>query len=119
MPFGLSNAPAVFMDLINRVFHPYLDQFVIVFINDILIYSKNKEQHEMHLRTVLETLRKEKLYAKFKKCEFWLDQIVFLSHVVTSQEIEVDPTKVNAVSNWNTPTNMNEVHSFLNLVSYY
>lgn len=99
MPFGLTNAPAVFMDLMNRVFHEYLDQFVIVFIDDILIYSKNKEEHEKHLMMVLETLRKEKLYAKFKKCEFWLDKIVFLGHVITARGIEVDPTKVEAVNN--------------------
>ncbi|KAK6115938.1 hypothetical protein DH2020_008207 [Rehmannia glutinosa] len=119
MPFGLSNAPAVCMDLMNRVFHLYLDQFVIVFIDDILVYSKNREQHIEHLRIVLETLRKEKLYAKFKKCEFWPDRVVFLGHVITAQEIEVDPVKVEAINEWSAPKNANEVRSFLSLAGYY
>ncbi|KAK6150824.1 hypothetical protein DH2020_015756 [Rehmannia glutinosa] len=119
MPFGLSNAPAVFMDLMNSVFHPFLDQFVIVFIDDILVYSRDKEQHEEHLRIVLGTLRKEKLYAKFKKCEFWIDRVGFLGHVITANEIEVDPKKVEALNEWKTPTNASEVRSFLGLAGYY
>ncbi|GKC24510.1 putative reverse transcriptase domain-containing protein, partial [Tanacetum coccineum] len=91
MPFGLTNAPAVFMDLMNRVCKPYLDKFVIVFIDDILIYSKTKEDHEVHLRLVLELLRKEKLYAKFSKCEFWLQEVHFLGHVVNQSGIHMDP----------------------------
>ncbi|KAJ6837239.1 uncharacterized protein M6B38_121860 [Iris pallida] len=83
MPFGLTNAPAIFMDLMNRVFYQYLDKFVIVFIDDILIYSKSEEEHEKHLRIVLQTLREEQLYAKLSKCEFWLDQIPFLGHIIT------------------------------------
>ncbi|KAJ6829086.1 uncharacterized protein M6B38_359770 [Iris pallida] len=82
MPFGLTNAPAIFMDLMNRVFYQYLDKFVIVFIDDILIYSKSEEEHEKHLRIVLQTLREEQLYAKFSKYEFWLDQIPFLGHII-------------------------------------
>ncbi|GKF29184.1 putative reverse transcriptase domain-containing protein, partial [Tanacetum coccineum] len=82
MPFGLTDAPAVFMDLMNRVCKPYLDKFVIVFIDDIIIYSKTKEEHEVHLKLVLELLRKEKLYAKFSKCEIWLEEVHFLGHVV-------------------------------------
>ncbi|GKA28042.1 putative nucleotidyltransferase, ribonuclease H, partial [Tanacetum coccineum] len=97
MPFGLTNAPAVFMDLMNRVCKPYLDKFVIVFIDDILIYSKTKEDHEVHLRLVLELLRKEKLYAKFSKCEFWL-QVHFLGHVVNQSGIHVDPSKIEAIA---------------------
>ncbi|GJS28967.1 putative nucleotidyltransferase, ribonuclease H [Tanacetum coccineum] len=97
MPFGLTNAPAVFMDLMNRVCKPYLDKFVIVFIDDILIYSKSKEEHEVHLRLVLELLRKEKLYAKFSKCEFWLEEVHFLGHVVNQGGIHVDPGKIEAV----------------------
>ncbi|GJR48703.1 putative reverse transcriptase domain-containing protein [Tanacetum coccineum] len=92
MPFGLTNAPTVFMDLMNRVCKPYLDKFVIVFIDDILIYSKSKEEHEIHLRMVLELLKKEKLYAKFSKCEFWLQEVHFLSHVVNENGIHVDPS---------------------------
>ncbi|CAA0832681.1 Uncharacterized mitochondrial protein AtMg00860, partial [Striga hermonthica] len=108
MPFGLSNAPAVFMDLMNRIFHPYLDQFVIVFIDDILIYSKSQKEHEEHLMVVLETLRQERLYAKFSKCEFCLQRISFLGHVITQAGIEVDPSKVSAVQNWSTPRNPSE-----------
>ena len=103
----------------NRVFHPYLDRFVIVFIDDILVYSKNSKEHEEHLRVVLETLRQEKLYAKFKKCEFWIDRVVFLGHVVTMRGIEVDPSKIEVVKEWRTPTNANEVRSFLGLAGYY
>ncbi|GJT26601.1 putative reverse transcriptase domain-containing protein [Tanacetum coccineum] len=111
MPFGLTNAPAVFMDLMNRVCKPYLDKFVIVFIDDILIYSKTKEDHEVHLRLVLELLRKEKLYAKFSKCEFWLQEVHFLGHVVNQSGIHVDPGKIEAVKNWKAPTTSSEIRS--------
>ncbi|GJT97437.1 putative reverse transcriptase domain-containing protein [Tanacetum coccineum] len=104
MPFGLTNAPAVFMDLMNRVCKPYPDKFVIVFIDDILIYSKTKEEHEVHLKLVLELLRKEKLYAKFSKCEFWLQEVHFLGHVVNQSGIHVEPSKIEAVKNWKVPT---------------
>ncbi|GJX72337.1 zinc finger, CCHC-type, retrotransposon gag domain protein, partial [Tanacetum coccineum] len=93
MPFSLTNAPAVFMDLINRIFHEYLDKFVIVFIDNILIYSKSEEEHEQHLRIVLEILKQKKLYAKFSKCEFWLQQVAFLGHIVSSDGIIMDPSK--------------------------
>ncbi|GKC68282.1 putative nucleotidyltransferase, ribonuclease H [Tanacetum coccineum] len=115
MPFGLTNAPAVFMDLMNRVCKLYLDKFVIVFIDDILIYSKTKEDHEVHLGLVLELLRKEKLYAKFSKCEFWLQEVHFLGHVVNQNGIHVDPSKIEAVKNWKTPTTPSEIRSFLGL----
>ncbi|GKD52376.1 putative reverse transcriptase domain-containing protein, partial [Tanacetum coccineum] len=108
MPFGLTNAPAVFMDLINRVRKPYLDKFVIVFIDDILIYSHNKKEHANHLRIILELLRKEKLYAKFSKCDFWISIVQFLGHVIDSQGIHVDPTKIEAVKNWASPTTPTE-----------
>ena len=94
MPFGLTNAPAAFMDLMNRVFKEYLDQFVIIFIDDILVYSRSEEDHERHLRIVLDTLRDKQLYAKFSKCEFWLDRVPFLGHVVSKDGIAVDPSKV-------------------------
>ncbi|GJW52704.1 putative reverse transcriptase domain-containing protein [Tanacetum coccineum] len=119
MPFGLTNAPAVFMDLMNWVCKPYLDKFVIVFIDDILIYSKTKEEHEVYLKLVLELLRKEKLYAKFSKCEFWLQEVHFLRHVVNQSGIHVDPSKIEAVKNWKAPTTPSEVRSFLGLAGYY
>ncbi|GJY90506.1 reverse transcriptase domain-containing protein [Tanacetum coccineum] len=119
MPFGLTNASAVFMDLMNRVCKPYLDKFGIVFIDDILIYSKTKEDHEVHLRLVLKLLRKEKLYAKFSKCEFWLQEMHFLGHVVNQSGIHVDPGKIEAVKNWKAPTTSSKIRSFLGLAGYY
>ncbi|KAL3523596.1 hypothetical protein ACH5RR_016430 [Cinchona calisaya] len=119
MPFGLTNAPAAFMDLMNRVFKPYLDQFVIVFIDDILVYSKTKEEHQDHLRTVLGILRKEKLYAKFSKCEFWLKSIAFLGHVISEHGVSADPKKIEAIVDWHRPTNVTKVRSFLGLAGYY
>ncbi|GJX61920.1 putative nucleotidyltransferase, ribonuclease H [Tanacetum coccineum] len=119
MPFGLTNAPAVFMDLMNRIFHEYLDKFVIIFIDDILVYSKSEEEHEQHLRIVLEILRQKKLYAKFSKCEFWLQQVAFLGHIVSADGIIMDPSKVEAITKWPRPTTVTEVRSFLGLAGYY
>ncbi|KAL5540690.1 hypothetical protein UlMin_043342 [Ulmus minor] len=119
MPFGLTNAPAAFMDLMNRVFRNYLDKFVVVFIDDILIYSKSKEEHEEHLRNTLDTLKKNKLYAKFKKCEFWLEKVGFLGHIVSRDGISVDPSKTEAVSGWSRPKTISEVRSFLGMAGYY
>ncbi|KAL0540204.1 hypothetical protein IC582_024437 [Cucumis melo] len=119
MSFGLTNAPAVFMDLMNRVFREFLDTFVIVFIDDILIYSKTEAEHEEHLRMVLQTLRDNKLYAKFSKCEFWLKQVSFLGHVVSKDGVSVDPAKIEAVTGWTRPSTVSEVRSFLGLAGYY
>jgi hypothetical protein len=119
MSFGLTNAPAAFMDMMNRVFRELVDRCVVVFIDDILIYSKSREEHVEHLQTVLGILRKQQLYAKFKKCEFWLDRVAFLGHVVTKDGIAVDPGKVEAVVNWVRPSNAHEVRSFLGLAGYY
>nr|GEZ00403.1 putative reverse transcriptase domain-containing protein [Tanacetum cinerariifolium] len=119
MPFGLTNAPAVFMDLMNHVCKPYLDKFVIIFIDDILIYSKNKEAHGEHLKTILNLLRSEKLYAKFTKCDFWLNFMQFLGHVIDSNGVHVDPAKIGAIKNWTAPTTPTEVQQFLGLAGYY
>ncbi|KAK9163533.1 hypothetical protein Syun_004435 [Stephania yunnanensis] len=119
MPFGLTNAPAMFMDLMHRVMREYLDRFVIVFIDDILIYSRTREEHEGHLRTVLQTLRDHRLFAKFSKCEFWLSEVRFLGHVVGATGVAVDPEKVRAVIEWPTPTTVTQIRSFLGLAGYY
>ena len=119
MPFGLTNAPAAFMDLMNRVFQPYLDRFVIVFIDDILVYSGSSEEHSEHLRIVLQTLRERQLYAKFSKCQFWLDKVVFLGHVISVEGVSVDPKKIEAVVNWKPPKTVSKVRSFLGLAGYY
>lgn len=116
MPFGVTNAPAVFMDLMNRVFKSFLDQFVIVFIDDILIYSKTADEHEQHLRMVL---RDKILFANQKKCEFWLREVKFLGHVISEKGISVDPAKIEAVVNWERPTSVSEIRSFLDLAGYY
>ena len=119
MPFGLTNAPAACMDLMNRVFRPYVDQFVLVFIDDILVYSKDAQEHEQHLRIVLETLREKNLYAKLSKCDFWLKEVSFLGHIVSAESIRVNPAKIEAVVNWKSPQNVTEVRSFLGLAGYY
>ena len=119
MPFRLTNAPGAFMDLMNRVFHPYLDQFVMVFIDDILVYSKDAQEHEHHLRIVLQILRENKLFAKLSKCDFWLKEVSFLGHILSAECIIVDPVKIEVVMNWKPPRNVTKVRSFLGLASYY
>ena len=119
MSFELTNAPAVFMDLMNWVFRPYLDRFVIVFIDDILVYSRSELEHERHLGLVLQNLRQYQLYAKFSKCEFWLSRVGFLGHVVAADGIYVDPQKVEAVTSLDQPTMVTKVRSFLGLAGYY
>jgi hypothetical protein len=119
MSFGLMNAPTYFMYVMNKVFMEYLDKFVVVFIDDILIYSKIEEEHEEHLRLVLEKLRANQLYAKFSKCEFWLMQVSFLGHVISVGGVSVDLGTMREVLNWIPPTNVLEIHSFLGLAGYY
>ena len=119
MPFSVTNAPAVFMDYMNRIFQPFLDKFVVVFIDDILIYSKTREQHAEHLRLVLGVLREKHLYAKLSKCEFWMDEVQFLGHVISAQGIAVDPAKVEAVVKWESPKSTTEIKSFVGLAGYY
>ena len=107
------------MDLMNRVFKPFLDQFVIVFIDDILVYSHSREEHQEYLRIVLETLRTHKLFAKFSKCEFWLSSVSFLGHVISGEGISMDPKKIEVVRDWKKLTTGTEIRSFLGLVGYY
>ncbi|KAD7477163.1 hypothetical protein E3N88_00299 [Mikania micrantha] len=119
MPFGLTNAPAIFMDLMNRVCKPYLDQFIIVFIDDILIYSKSEAEHKQHLRKILKLLKNEQLYIMLSKCEFWLREVQLLRHVINSEGIHVDPAKIEAIKNWDTPTTPTEIRTNVGLAGYY
>jgi hypothetical protein len=119
MSFGLTNAPAHFMYLMNSAFMPKLDKFVVVFINDIFVYSKNKEEHEQHLRTILQRLRDHQLYARFSKCAFWMMEVPFLGHVISAEGIAVDPSKVQEVLDWKSPRSVTQIHSFLGLAGYY
>jgi ribonuclease HI len=119
MSFGLTNAPVYFMYLMNKVFIEYLDTFVVVFIDDILVFSRSEEEHEEHLRLVLQKLREHQMYAKFSKCDFWLKEVSFLGHIITNGGIAVDLSKVRDVLNWSLPNNVPEIRSFLGLVGYY
>jgi len=119
MPFGVMNAPTIYMEYMNRIFRPYLDQFVVMFIDYILIYTESREEHADHLRVVLEILREHQLYRKLSNCEFWLEEIQFLGHVISAQGIAVDPTKIETVVKWERPQTVAEVRSFLGLVGYY
>jgi hypothetical protein len=119
MSFGLTNAPAYFMNLMNKVFMEYLDRFVVVFIDDILIYSQSDSDHEKHLRLVLQKLRDNQLYAKYGKCELLIDEVPFLGHIISNRGISVDPAKVKEIMEWRVPTTVTEIRSFLGLVGYY
>jgi hypothetical protein len=119
MSFGLTNAPAYFMYLMNKVFMEYLDKFMLVSIDDILIFFKNEEDHDEHLRLVLQKLRENQLYAKLSKCEFWLKEVSFLGHIISEGGISVDPSKVKDVLSWKTPQNVSDIRSFLGLAGYY
>ena len=119
MPFGLTNVPAAFMDLMHKVFQLYLDQFVVVFMDDILIYSQSKMEREDHLRIVLQLLRDHQLYVKFSVCEFWLTEVKFFVHVVSASSVSVDPKKVEAVMSWERPKSVFEISGFLGLAGYY
>lgn len=117
--FSVSNALGVFMEYMNGIFHPYLDQFMVVFIDEILVYSKSNEDHVRHLRNVLQVLKEKKLYAKLSKCEFWLREVIFISHVISSGGIVIDPAKVDAMFKWYAPKLVMDIKSFLELVGYY
>jgi hypothetical protein len=119
MSFELTNALAYFMYLMNKVFMEYLDRFVVVFIDDILVFSRTMEEHEEHLRLVLEKLRSNQLYAKFSKCEFWITEVAFLGHIISAGGVSVDPGKAKDVLNWISPTTVSEIRSFLGLARYY
>jgi hypothetical protein len=117
--FGLTNAPAYFMNIMNKVFMDELDKCVVIFIDDILVFSKTTEEQEEHLRTVLGKLRQHQLYAKFRKCEFWMEEVAFLGHVLSGNGVVVDPSKIEAVSKWQSPKSVTEIRSFLGLAGYY
>jgi hypothetical protein len=119
VPFGLTNAPVVFMCLMNGVFRNYLDKFVIVFLDDILVYSKTEEEHDQHLRMVLQVLREHQLYAKLSKCSFYQRQIHYLGHIISEEGITVDPEKLQAIQEWPAPRSVAEVRSFMGLAGYY
>jgi len=119
MSFSVTNAPGVFMEYMNRIFHAYLDRFVVVFVDDILVYSKSEEEHAEHLKIVLQVLKEKNLYAKLSKCELWLNEVSFLGHIIYGSGIVVDPSKVDVVSQWETPKSVTEVRSFLALAGYY
>jgi hypothetical protein len=119
MPFGLTNAHAYFMNLMNKVFIEELDKFVVIYIDDILVYSQSAEEHGQHLRIVLGKLRDHQLYTKFSKCEFWLQKVSFLGHILTAKGVAVDPEKVIEVANWKRPAFVIEISSFLGLAGYY
>jgi hypothetical protein len=119
MSFGLINAPAYFMYLMNKVFMECLDKFIVVFIDDILVYSRSEEEHEEHLHLALQKLLEHRLCTKLSKCEFWMKQVTFLGHVISKGGISVDPSKVQDVLSWNAHMSVSDIQSFLGLAGYY
>ena len=119
MPFGLTNAPATFCTLMNQVFHDYLDKFIVVYLEDIVIYSHTLEEHKRHMEMVFQRLRENKLFVKKEKCSFAQDHIKFLGHIIEQRRIRMDMEKVKAIQEWKPPTNVKEIISFLGLVNYY
>jgi hypothetical protein len=119
MSFGLTNAPSFFMNLMNSVFMDYLDKFVVVFIDDILIYSQSEEEHVDHLKKVLQRLREHQLYAKLSKCEFWIDEVMFLGHIINKDGLAMDPKKVVDILNWKAPIDARGIKSFIGMAGYY
>jgi hypothetical protein len=118
VPFGLSNAPVVFMCLMNGVFRDYLDKFIIVFLDEILVYSKLEEEHEQHLRLVLQVLRGHQMFAKLRKCSFYQRHIHYLGHIILEERITMDPKKVEAIKEWPVPSNVEKFRSFIGLAGY-
>jgi hypothetical protein len=119
MPFGLTNAPATFQSLVQDILRPHLDAFVIVYIDDILIYSQNEAEHMQHVRKVLELLRQHKMYGKISKCEFFKEAVEYLGHIISSKGISTDPKKITTIQDWPQPKNIKELQSFLGLCNYY
>jgi hypothetical protein len=119
LPFGLTNAPATFQTAMNTIFRPFLNKFVLVYLDDILIYSRTPEEHCLHLRQVLEVLREHRLYANLRKCSFAKPELSYLGHVITAEGIKVDPRKTTAVTNWPRPTSLGDLRSFLGLATYF
>ena len=119
LPFGLTNAPVAFMNLMNKIFHDCLDKFVLVFIDDILIYSKNEEEHQRHLEIILKRLREHTLYIKLSKCVFYQKEIQYLGHTISAQGIAVDPSKIKEIKEWPMPRNVSKVRNFMGLARFY
>ena len=119
MPFGFTNASAIFMCLMDNVLHKYIDKFIVVFIDDILIYSKSKEELTEQLKIILQVLREHQLYAKFSKCDLFKDKIQYLGHVITKEGISVDPKKIKAIEKWPVPKDVTDVISLMGITGYY